>query len=572
MCTATVPAAEAMPPREGTNQCTSLREEELEELLEASNTACAELERTLRQTELTLTQTQQEVERVQLLNPLETLSVSSDGSRPSEGEGEDGMATNGGAEDAGSGDAPSLLTALLAGQAKARQAAKEKQSAEAAKRARRQAVANLKLPTEQQPSWSTVDWTDKKFADAEANTQKRRAKKIDGSASAKPRKGKHGWRHNSRQGLVGAVQYWADGSRTNVVHMLLGLIQEFGVAEDIRGKLFQKSRREAETDRIIVDRLVDALDVLKGCQTEQQRKDYLLALALVAPPRASERTSDGCARRIAARLRVSRGKRSKRRGQRPYAFETATERRTAFDTAKARYSLPVGPLLNGQQRALVPDALQVGEKVLTHNGPAELTRFTEDGGCVVTYRVGDDYAERKYSDCYSKAKGSARLRRMPPSLSTLARATSALSIPDSTRKAILDHFSSTCPTSPSTRDVMRRRVGPFVVQEKVCAPRPTLALPALALPALALPDLALRPHPRSARPRPVCPRSARPACPCSARPRPARPRSARPARPRSARPRPASPPNLPPQLRPPPMVSLRQSHMVRLANPHLCHL
>ena len=51
---------------------------------------------------------------------------------------------------------------------------------------------------------------------------------------------------------------------------------------------------------------------------------------------------------------------------------------TAFDKAKARYSLPVGPLANGQQRALIPDALQVGEKVLTINGPAELTRFTED--------------------------------------------------------------------------------------------------------------------------------------------------------------------------------------------------
>jgi hypothetical protein len=105
--------------------------------------------------------------------------------------------------------------------------------------------------------------------------------------------------------------------------------------------------------------------------------------------------------------------------------------------------------------------------VLTHNGPAELTRFTDDGGCVVTYRIGDDYAERKYSECYSKAKGSARLRRMPPSLTPPPRATSALSLSDATRKAILDHFATTCPTSPHTRDVMRRRVGPFVIQEKV---------------------------------------------------------------------------------------------------------
>ena len=84
-----------------------------------------------------------------------------------------------------------------------------------------------------------------------------------------------------------------------------------------------------------------------------------------------------------------------------------------------------------------------------------------------TYRVGDDFAERKYTECYSTAKGSARLRRVPPSLTPPPRATSALSTLDSTKKTILDHFKAACPTSPSTHDVMRRHVGPFVVQEKV---------------------------------------------------------------------------------------------------------
>eukprot|EP00966_Prymnesium_polylepis_P180165 4171585-Prymnesium_polylepis.1 len=144
--------------------------------------------------------------------------------------------------------------------------------------------------------------------------------------------------------------------------MLLGLIDEFDVKEAIRSKLFQNTSRQAETDRLIVDRLVEALEVLKGCQIEQQHKDFLLALSLVAPPRAAERSGEGHARRFAARLRVSRGKRSKKRGERPYAFETCMDRRTIFDAAKARWSLPVGPLPNGQQRALVPDALQVGEQ------------------------------------------------------------------------------------------------------------------------------------------------------------------------------------------------------------------
>jgi hypothetical protein len=211
-------------------------------------------------------------------------------------------------------------------------------------------VAALKLPTEQQPSWSTVDWDGARFHQGEEKTQERRKKPIDDDAQRvpKPRSGRHGWRHNTRQGLVGAGRYWANGSRKNVVRMLLGLIDEFDLADAVRAKLFQKACRQVETDRLIVDRLVDALEVLKGSQTEQQRKNFLLALSLVAPPRAAVRDGEGCVRRIAARLRVSRGKRSKRRSERPYAFETAMVRREAFDVAKARYSLPVGPLLNGQ--------------------------------------------------------------------------------------------------------------------------------------------------------------------------------------------------------------------------------
>ena len=109
----------------------------------------------------------------------------------------------------------------------------------------------------------------------------------------------------------------------------------------------------------------------------------------------------------------------------------------------------------------------MSEKVLTKNGLAELARFTEDGGCVVVYRVGEDYAERKYTECYSKAKGSARLRRVPPSLTTPPRQASVvLTTSDATRKAIIDHFKVLCPTSPHQRDVMRRRRGPFVIEER----------------------------------------------------------------------------------------------------------
>ena len=455
------------PPGTGNTQRSRIREAELEELLETHRRMNADLRAALKETEQGLTAAQLEIERIQLGDDGaddETRSQSSEGSRPSSHEGD--MEVE--AEPAQSSAQLGALGRVMEGQLREQARVREAKAAKAAKDARREDVAKLKLPTEQQPSWTTVDWKVDRFLDAEKKTQAKRNKPItaDGKA-AKPRKGRHGWRHNSRHGLAGAVRYWADGSRTNVISMILGLIDEFDVADAIRAKLFRKASRQAETDRMIVDRIVEALEVLKGCQTEQQRKDYLLALKLVAPKRTAVRSGEGCERRFAARLRVSRGKRSKRRRERPYAFETAVVERGKFDAAKARYNLPIGPLANGQQRSLVPDALQVGEKVLTINGPAELTHFTEDGGCVVTYRVGDDYAERKYLECYLKVKGSARLRRVPPSLTTPPRTESSLRLPYSTRKAILDHFKVTCPISPCTRDVMHRRLAPFVVSEKV---------------------------------------------------------------------------------------------------------
>ena len=144
--------------------------------------------------------------------------------------------------------------------------------------------------------------------------QQRRRKQVvdDCSAAKKPpamRKGRYGSINHFRHGLAGSACYWARGSRRNVVRLLRKLVTEFGVEEEMRVHLFKRVRREAETDKLIVDRFVAALEVLKICATEQQRKDYVLALSLVAPARASGRNQEGAARRIAARLRVSRGKR-----------------------------------------------------------------------------------------------------------------------------------------------------------------------------------------------------------------------------------------------------------------------
>ena len=89
-----------------------------------------------------------------------------------------------------------------------------------------------------------------------------------------------------------------------------------------------------------------------------------------------------------------------------------------------------------------------------------------DRGCVVTYRVGDAYGEQTYSSCFGHQAGSARLRPLPPSLMPDARSARSDGTTDTARKAVYDHAHKFCATSPHQRDVMTRRVGPFVIESR----------------------------------------------------------------------------------------------------------
>ena len=106
---------------------------------------------------------------------------------------------------------------------------------------------------------------------------------------------------------------------------------------------------------------------------------------------------------------------------------------------------------SGRCAQALDQPLQPGDRVLTHNGPAELTRFTEGGGCVVTYRVGDAYVEKTYAKCFGKKAGSARLQPIPPSVLPPKRATRSSATSDATRKAVLDHAYEYCKVSLARR-------------------------------------------------------------------------------------------------------------------------
>ena len=80
--------------------------------------------------------------------------------------------------------------------------------------------------------------------------------------------------------------------------------------DDLRPLLHLDATREAETNAFIVDRMKAALDINKACATEEQRLEYLTGLAYVAPPLDNK---SGMISRVAKRLGVRRGRRSKNR-------------------------------------------------------------------------------------------------------------------------------------------------------------------------------------------------------------------------------------------------------------------
>ena len=93
-----------------------------------------------------------------------------------------------------------------------------------------------------------------------------------------------GYMHHPRRGLIGAVQDWARGSKANVVKIVVRLTSWFGVEEEVREKLGVKQSRAAKLDAEIVDRLADALDLLKPCANLEQTHIYKVPSTRPAPP------------------------------------------------------------------------------------------------------------------------------------------------------------------------------------------------------------------------------------------------------------------------------------------------
>lgn len=348
------------------------------------------------------------------------------------------------------------------------------------------------------PKWSTAKWNE-----LETKEQKRRAVEVPKEGPADPSgvaqsiargDDRRGWHMHWRRGVFGALQSWAAGSRATVVYMLAQCATHFGVIKEVhwRGRLSTQLARssprpltnptrsyaqvgvalhlsldaervkQADTDAKIVDRLRDALSEHKRCGSAEQQHDYLVLLAAVVPEKAKPSDPRGWGNRVSARLGVKPGFRGKDKS-RPRAFEKATATRAAFDAAVE------------QGKEWSSFGLQVGDAATSRGQLCTVLEIDyEADTCKLGFSAGGVETAREYTCIYKGTdaagkdafpKGSARLRRAPPSLRPNPRAERGDAKMEKARGAVEKLFDDEGARSPAQRDRVRRRVGVNLYEE-----------------------------------------------------------------------------------------------------------
>lgn len=147
--------------------------------------------------------------------------------------------------------------------------------------------------------------------------------------------------HDRRFGLVGWVQFWAEGFRHRVVQLVNGLVSAFGMQNDFRAHLSPPTAVE----KIIADNLASGIELLSSSHmTDAQTVELDAILTACA---SSEQA--GHSRRITRRLRTSRNTKT---------WRAAVKRRTDLNEIE-KVTLEVGKPCTWRGRPGILRALDV---------------------------------------------------------------------------------------------------------------------------------------------------------------------------------------------------------------------
>ena len=167
----------------------------------------------------------------------------------------------------------------------------------------------------------------------------------------------------------------------------------------------------------------------------------------VAPPRMKKGDATGMITKIARRLEVPFGYRQARGGElRPYAFTQSIDGREEWQVAAKEAAKPV-------------EELAIGDQVLCRGQLAVLTAFDPSTDeCSITFRAEGTEIEKtvNFASRFGNGPKSARLQRPPALLLPPPRKERKDKISEEVKGHVTIVYETNCPTSPHTRDRMRR--------------------------------------------------------------------------------------------------------------------
>lgn len=156
--------------------------------------------------------------------------------------------------------------------------------------------------------------------------------------------------------------------------------------------LTKKEVEALKVDKFIVDTLCEALAQLKQCRSEEERVDYYIVLAAVAPRCESGRDRAGMIRAVCERLRVERGARYVKGEKRPYAFDKAITQREKFD-----------------DMAQLDGPLKPGDQATSRGQPCSIVEIDNvSDTCTLLFSVGGAEAIRSYTCIYTGVDEQSR--------------------------------------------------------------------------------------------------------------------------------------------------------------------
>lgn len=331
---------------------------------------------------------------------------------------------------------------------------------------KKQKTANQSTTEEEEDekdSMSWKQWSLSRFKKHETENQYRRAREIDSSITenSPPPRGDdmRDWKMHWRRGMIGCIQDWAEGSKFRVAFVLAGMAEYFGVQTDVAARMgLTLTKEEVEHLKVnsyIVKRLREALSQLKQCRSEEECSDNHTVLTALAPKReAVGGDKSGMVSKVCERLGVARGARYiKSTGEkRLRVFDQSVNRRKRFDAA-----------------ASVSRTLQPGDAATSRGRHCVVVKIDYDvDPCKLVFTEGGVEVIRDFTCIYKgvgapvKAplpKGSARLRRAPPSLRPETRETRSDATVEAARPKIVELFDAEGARSPLQRNRLRRRLG-----------------------------------------------------------------------------------------------------------------